>query len=119
MSEYYNALFKWRSGIQFKKLFIASGTPNIDPFKIKNDNNKIDFFELAIESKKPFDIYSDASSVLNGSLRTYRVNVRRLCLIFCNCVRAYYEENKDKFNFFKFTIIDWDNEVEKMKNLKL
>jgi len=98
---------------------LHQGTPNIDPLNFKNDNNKIDCFELVIESKKPFDVYSDASSILNGSVKTYRVNVRRLCLIFCNSVRAYYKENKDKFDFFKFTLIDWDNEVEKMKNLKL
>lgn len=98
---------------------LHQGTPNIDPLKIKNDNNKIDCFEIIIESKKPFDIYSDASGIINGSVRTYRVNIRRLCLILCNSVKSYYEESKDKFNFFKFTIIDLDNEVERMKNLKL
>ena len=102
-----------------RNFLLHQGTPNIDVLKIKNDNNKIDCFELVIESKNSFDIYSDASGILNGSVRTYRVNVRRLCLILCNSVRSYYEENKDKFNFFKFTIIDWDNEIEKMKNLKL
>lgn len=95
---------------------LHQGTPNIDPLKIIIDTNKIDCFELVIETKKTFDIYTDASGILNGSVRTYRVNVRRLCLIFSNSVRVYYEENKNKFNFFKFTIIEWDNEVENMKN---
>jgi len=98
---------------------LHQGTPNIDPLKIKNNNNKIDRFEIVIESKKTFDIYGDASGIINGSVRTYRVNVRRLCLIFCSTVTVYYEENKDKFNFFNFSIIDWDSEIEKMKKLKL
>lgn len=95
--------------------FLHQGTPNIEPYKIKNVNNKIDSYELVIESKKPFDIYSDVVGIYNGSVRTYRVNVRRLCLIICNSVRAYYEANQDKYNFFNYSIIDWDTEIEKLK----
>lgn len=94
--------------------FLHQGTPNIEPIKIKNKNNKIDSFELVIESRKPFDIYSDAAGIYNGSIRTYRVNVRHLCLIICNSVKAYYEANQDKFNFFNYSIIDWDTEIDKM-----
>ena len=71
---------------------LHQGTPNIDPLKIKNSSNKIDCFEIVVESKKAFDIYGDASGILNGNARTYRVNVRRLCLIFCNSARVYYEK---------------------------
>lgn len=99
--------------------FLHQGTPNIKTYKIKNKNNKIDNFELVIESKNPFDIYSDAAGVNNGSVRTYRVNVRRLCLIICNSVKAYYEANQDKFNFFNYSIIDWDTEIDKMNLGKL
>jgi hypothetical protein len=99
--------------------FLHQGTPSIETSKIKNENNIIDNFELVIESKNPFDIYSDAAGVYNGSVRTYRVNVRRLCLIICNCVKAYYEANQDKFNFFNYSIIDWDKEIDKMKSWKL
>lgn len=97
---------------------LHQGTPNIESLNIKNDNNKIDCFDIVIESKKPFDIYADASGIINGNVRTYRVNIRRLCLILCNSAKAYYEENKEKFNFFNFTIIDWDNESEKIKSFK-
>jgi hypothetical protein len=90
---------------------LHQGTPNID-------NNIIDYFELVLESKKPFDIYSDSAGILNSSLgsslRTYRVNVRRLCLILCSSAKAYYDANQDKFDFFHCTIIDWDLEVKKM-----
>lgn len=93
---------------------LHQGTPNIDCNTIKDNNNKIDHFELAIESKKPFNIYSDSACIYNDNVRTYRVNVRRLCLILCYSARAYYEANPDKFDFFHCSIIDWDSEVEKM-----
>lgn len=92
-------------------------TPNIDVDKIKNNNNKIDCFELVLESKKPFDIYGDSAAIHNNTVKSYRVNVRRLCLILCLSVRAYYEANRDKFDFFHYSIIDWDSEVNKMRNL--
>lgn len=94
--------------------FLHQGTPNIEVFKIKDKNNKIDSFELVIESKKPFDIYSDAASIINGSVRTYRVNVRGLCIIICDSVKVYYEANRDKFDFFNYSIIDMDAEIKKM-----
>lgn len=93
--------------------FLHQGTPNIESSKIKNENNKIDRFELVIESKNRFDIYSDAAGN-NGGERNYRVNVRRLCLIICNSVLSYYEANQEKFNFFNYSIIDWDTVIDKM-----
>jgi hypothetical protein len=98
---------------------LHQGTPNIDVDRIKDDKNKIDRFELVLESKKSFDIYCDAAGIYNGSVKTYRVNVRRLCLILCFSARAYNEANRDKFDFFHCSIIDWDSEVDKMHNLKL
>ncbi|HVI41730.1 MAG TPA: hypothetical protein VM577_13845, partial [Anaerovoracaceae bacterium] len=77
-------------------------------------NNKIDLFELVLESKKPFNIYGDAAGIYNNSVKAYRVNVRLLCLILCSSSRAYYDANKDKFDFFNCTIIDWDSEAKKM-----
>lgn len=96
---------------------LHQGTPNIDVNGIKDSNNKIDLFELAIESKNSFDIYADLGGVYNGRVRTYRVNVRRLCLILCLTAKAYYEKNKDKFAFFHCSIVDWDSEVAKIRNL--
>jgi len=100
-----------------RNFLLHQGTPNIDVSRIKDGNNKIDHFELAIESKNSFDIYGDSSSIYNGDVRTYRVNIRRLCLILCYSTKAYYEKNKSKFNFFRCSIIDWDSEVAKMRNL--
>lgn len=42
---------------------LHQGTPNINVNIIKDGNNKIDCFELVLESKKSFDIYSDAAGI--------------------------------------------------------
>lgn len=103
---------------------LHQGTPNIDNSKINDSTNKIDKFTLIIEKKNEFDIYADSSSVCTsyagndytGTTRTYEVNIRRLCLILTLCARGYYRENKEQFNFFNFTVMDWDEEVKKMQS---
>ncbi len=100
-----------------RNALLHQGTPNINVDEIKESNNKIDLFELVIESKNSLDIYADSGGIYNGCVRTYRVNVRRLCLILCLSAKAYYEKNKDKFDFFHCSIIDWDSEVAQICNL--
>ena len=77
---------------------------------------------IGLEKKKDFDIYSDAASVCwnNASpnkYRSYRINVRRFCLIVSRIVKSYYEDNKDKFDFMNCNVIDWDAVTEKMYRL--
>lgn len=98
---------------------LHQGTPNINKDKIRDDVNKIDEFSLVIEKKNKFDIYADASTLekqcymgQTKSTRSYRVNVRRLCQRICSTAMYFYENNKSKFNFFNFQIIDWDKEKE-------
>lgn len=100
---------------------LHQGTPNIEKKSIKNENNKVDNFVLVIEKKKEFDIYVDAAGILeteDGIVRNYRVNIRRLCLILCLSAKGYYKNNISKFNFFNYTILDWDEELEKIRHLK-
>ena len=52
-----------------------------------------------------------------NQIRTYRVSVRRLCMILTLTAKKYYEENKEKFTFLNYSIMDWDYEMEKMKRL--
>jgi len=101
---------------------IHQGTPNISKKDIKNNSNKIDHFVLAIEKKNEFDIYVDSSGILSSNYndvttREYRVNVRRLCLIICSSSKGYYENNKEKFNFFNYSILDWDAEIERLNKI--
>lgn len=107
---------------QLRCSLLHQGVPDIDKGNIKAQENKIDHFSLVVEKKKDFDIYSDAASVCwnNASpnkYRSYRINVRRFCLIVNRVVKSYYEDNKDKFDFMNCNVIDWDAVTEKMYRL--
>ncbi len=107
-----------------RNCLLHQGTPNIDSSRINDSANKVDMFTLVIEKKNEFNIYADRSSVCTsyagndytGTIRTYEVNIRRLCLILTLCAKGYYKENKAQFNFFNFTVMDWDEEVKKMQS---
>jgi hypothetical protein len=110
---------------QLRCSVLHQGNPDIDSSKIKNEACEIDFFTIVVEKKKPFDIYVDAAGVASTMnprrskpVRSYRVNVRRLCLIITSVAKEYYEGNKDKFTFFSYDILDWDEVTERMNRLK-
>ena len=72
-----------------------------------------------MEKKKDFDTYGDTASVSWNNVspdkfRSYRINIRRFCLIVSRVVKSYYGDNKDKFDFINYNVIDWDEEIEKM-----
>ena len=88
---------------------LHAGEPNINGDSVYNKPN-IDKFSLVIQKAQPFDIYSDSSSIMdwNGEhIRSYRMSVRRICLIMCAVAEAYYRDNREKFHF-DYEIIDWD-----------
>lgn len=109
----------------FRCSLFHQGTPNIDRVEYQRRNNKkcpIDKFVVVTEQEKPFQIYGgERSSVVTDNdgnqTRTYRVNIRRLCKILTLTAKKYYEENKEKFHFLDYSILDWDNEMEKMRIL--
>ena len=90
---------------------LHEGNPNLQ----KNGKHPIpiDRFSLVIQSEQPFRIYGGEESCVMTSpdgteVRSYRVNVRRLCMVLCLCAKGYYKENKDKFDFYNYELIDWD-----------
>lgn len=90
---------------------LHQGNPNIENERIYEERCKINFFELKKEKQNGFNIYCD-KSFCSGNVKGYQVSVRRLCNIICWCAESYYEENKEKFNFFDYKIVD-DSEFEK------
>ncbi|MBQ6159550.1 MAG: hypothetical protein IJK24_01460 [Oscillospiraceae bacterium] len=94
--------------------YLHQGTPNIEKRKIKEECCKIDHFILLSEKKNHFDSYGDTATVSYGvpfsrdgnKYRSYTVSIRRLCLILTACAKGYYQENKEKFNFFKYSIVE-------------
>ena len=101
---------------QLRCMMLHQGTPNIDKSKISEESCKIDQFVLAVGKKNQFGVYSDESTLSEGrgKYRTYRVSVRRLCIIICSTTRGYYKANPEKFDFFEYTILDWDKAVENL-----
>lgn len=102
--------------------FLHQGTPNIDSSQIKDPSNQLDEFTLVVEKKNEFDIYADSSSIIESSQgkiehRAYRVNIRRLCMIITLSAKSYYNNNKDKFNFFNYKILDRNKEIEALRQL--
>lgn len=90
---------------------LHEGNPNLQ----KNGKHPIpiDHFSLVIQSEQPFHIYGGEESCVMTSpdgteVRSYRVNVWRLCMVLCLCAKGYYKENKDKFDFYNYELIDWD-----------
>lgn len=118
---------------QLRCSMLHEGKPNIDKNKIHEEKNKIDRFVLVAQKKNDFDIYSDFSIgptittkyidskefTSTDNFREYRVNVRRLCLIICSVAKAYYEDNKDKFDFFNYEIIDYNEEVKRLNDYNM
>lgn len=100
-------------------MLLHQGTPNIERNKIHCEECKIDRFSLLFEKKKSIDIYADSAQVFSGGsspissqnaveLRSYEVNVRRLCFILTTCSEAYYKNNMEKFTFFQYNIVAVD-----------
>lgn len=95
-----------------RNFLLHQGTPNIDINRIQEEACKIDNFELLVEEKNEFDIYADSSAYChNSGKRTYRVSIRRLCCILCWVAEPYYQENKEKFNFFNCSIVEYNNGI--------
>lgn len=92
--------------------YLHQGTPNIETDNIKEDCCKIGHFSLLVEEKNKFDMYGDTATVSWGApfssdgkiYRSYRVSIRRLCLILSACAKGYYLRNKEKFDFFQYSI---------------
>ena len=106
----------------FRSSLFHQGNPNLDNHEYKKRNKKdcpIEHFKIVIETEKPFKIYGGEAGSLtidNDGIahREYRVNVRRLCMILCLAAESYYKQNKDKFTFFNYSILDWDKYIDSL-----
>ena len=99
---------------------LHEGNPNMNNDSLRADL-PIDHFSLVIEKAKPFDIYSDSSSISNfgdKNIREYSMNVRRICMILCNVAESYYKEYKDKFHF-NYEIIDLDEATSHLPSIDM
>ncbi len=107
----------------FRSSLFHQGNPNLDNDEYKQRHNKkdcpIEHFKIVIETEKPFKIYGGEAGTLtidNDGVehREYRVSVRRLCMILCLSAENYYKNNKEKFTFFNYSILDWDKYINSL-----
>ena len=99
---------------------LHEGNPNVKNDKRKT-NQPIDHFSLVIEKANAFNIYSDASAIVeigDNSIRTQRMSIRRICMIICDVAEAYYTKNRDKFHF-NYTIVDWDKVTSNLPSIDM
>lgn len=96
---------------QLRCSFLHSGDTDINADKLTEEQNKLTSFNL--ELRRHDDILaSGASTYLNYgqngdvTFRRYDVGVTYLCKIIANVALKYYTDNKDRFNFFSYNIID-------------
>lgn len=90
---------------------LHQGTPNINSDRMEEECNHVDQFIIKLEEKNRYDNYGDFGKQgrdYKGHVieRAYTVSVRRLCLILCHTGKGYYQENKEKFDFFNCYILD-------------
>lgn len=107
----------------FRSSLFHQGNPNLDNDEYKKRNKKecpIEHFKIVVETEKPFQIYGgEAGTLTVDSMgvehREYSVNIRRLCMILCLAAESpYYKNNKDKFTFFNYSILDWDKYIDSL-----
>ncbi len=86
--------------------FLHQGTPNIAKNEIKDLKCRIDKFELICCDNYMGDTscvsYSGAISDGNIVNRSYTMNVRLLCTRLCREALLYYNNNREKFDFFDY-----------------
>lgn len=86
---------------------LHQGTPGIDASKIKDERCKVDKFILTIGT--PYDGETSRVSYGAGMKITERmldVNIVNLCKKLCATASGYYDENKEKFDFFQYQLQD-------------
>ena len=100
-----------------RNAMLHQGNPNID--NVKCD---IQYFELLRQDKDRAHIDISTASVTtsadgNDRVRRLCVNIRELCFKLCACAQCYYKNNRGKFNYFNYNLVDWtfDNR-EMLKN---
>lgn len=90
-----------------RNCFLHQGTPSIDKDKIHEPRCQVTHFTLTIASA----MNGGSSSVMHNCFmdaerRTLEINIVNLCCKLCLVAKSYYNDNKEKFNFFQYDLQD-------------
>lgn len=88
---------------------LHQSTPNVDQSTIREDRCKVDRFELVISGEDVAN--GDLSMVSYGKEmrivhRELQVHISHLCYTLCTAAENYYKNNKEKFSFLNYSLID-------------
>lgn len=97
---------------QLRCSFLHQSTPSIEPTKINEERCKIDKNEFVLSiSNEPF--LDNGTSMVSYNIkemkiakRGYEISIDYLCHMICVAAAKYYKENKEKFSFINFRLID-------------
>ena len=92
-----------------RNCLLHQSTPNVEQSKIHESRCKVDKFELVITGEDGAN--GDLSMVAYGKdmnivRRELKVHISHLCYILCTAAEDYYKNNKEKFDFIKYSIED-------------
>lgn len=101
---------------------LHQGNPNIDGKKFE-----INYFELmyrqiegasVITGSSEAEIVNDENGNDKAINKKFIVNVRDLCWKICRLAKVCYSENKDKFDFFNYNLVDIDYRTRHIFGIK-
>ena len=88
---------------------LHQSTPNVVQSSIHESRCKVDKFELVTHDEN--DANGDLSMVAYGKNmqivhRELKVHISHLCYILCIAAEKYYRDNKEKFGFIQYSLVD-------------
>ena len=92
-----------------RNCLLHQSTPNVEQSKIHESRCKVDKCELVITGEDGAN--GDLSMVAYGKdmnivRRELKAHISHLCYILCTAAEDYYKNNKEKFDFIKYSIED-------------
>lgn len=92
---------------QLRCNLLHQGSLDTDSTRIDDERCKVDKFTLVITD----EIDTGISTVSYGAEwkivnRGITINIKRMCSVICKAAKTYYTDNKEKFSFFSYQIID-------------
>ena len=100
---------------------LHQGDPHINEEKLD-----IQYFELVVQTKNRASHFCGSSGIRtdymsDGTERKTRilsVSVLDLCYKLCTCAKHYYNNNKEKFDFFNYNVVNCDFNTSNIFKIK-
>ena len=101
---------------------LHQSTPDILKSEIQEECNKLDSFTIVVQKRNKLEMYAGGCFSVEWDnnqnyTRSCRLNLRDFCNKIIAVCRKYYENNKEKFNFLTYRLLDWDEEMKFMKSI--